>query len=42
MADERIARAAKDVVALGVEALPRTGLSHDQISAVSSELEGKL
>lgn len=42
LADERIARAAKDVVALGIEALPRTGLSHDQIGIISRELEGKL
>ncbi len=42
MADERLARAAKDVVALGIESLHRTGLSHDQISAISRELEGKL
>jgi glutamate--cysteine ligase len=42
MADERIARAAKDVVALGIDALHRTGLSNDQISAISTELEGKL
>ncbi|KOV78575.1 glutamate--cysteine ligase [Nocardia sp. NRRL S-836] len=42
MADERIARAAKDVVALGIGALHRTGLSEDQISAISQELEGKL
>lgn len=42
LADERIARAAKDVVALGIEALPRTGLSQEQISAIGRELEGKL
>ncbi|WP_237047594.1 glutamate-cysteine ligase family protein [Lentzea guizhouensis] len=42
MADERIARAAKDVVALGIDALHRTGLSDDQISAIGQELEGKL
>lgn len=42
MADERVARAARDVVALGVEALPRTGLPEDQIAIIGRELEGKL
>ncbi|SES04180.1 glutamate--cysteine ligase [Lentzea xinjiangensis] len=42
MADERIATAAREVVALGIESLHRTGLSHDQISVISQELEGKL
>ncbi len=42
LADERVARAARDVVDIGVNALHRTGLSHDHISAISQELEGKL
>ncbi|MFJ8964591.1 glutamate-cysteine ligase family protein [Lentzea sp. NPDC102401] len=42
MTDARVATAAKEVVALGIEALPRTGLSDDQISTISRELEGKL
>jgi len=42
LADERVARAARDVVGIGINALHRTGLSHDQISVISRELEGKL
>lgn len=42
MQDSRIARAAREVVELGCQALSRTDLSPEQVSAIADELQGGL